>query len=46
MKYIIRDLYAPSHSGECEFGFSLENRGGKWYWITDSAFANPGSTTV
>lgn len=46
MKYIIRDLYSPSHSGECEFGFSMENRGGRWYWITDSAFAKPGSTTV
>ena len=46
MKYIIRNLYEPSHSGECEFGFSLESRKSKWFWITDSAFAKPGSTTV
>ena len=45
MKYIIHDLYEPSHSGECEFGFSIESRGGKWFWITDAAFARPGSTT-
>lgn len=46
MKYTIRALWQPSHSGECEFGFYLENRNKKWFWITESAFAEPGSTTV
>lgn len=46
MKYTILTLYPPSHSGECEFGFYLENRENKWFWITESAFAKPGSTTV
>ena len=46
MKYTILDLCPPSHSGECEFGFYLENRNKKWFWITESAFAKPGSTTV
>lgn len=45
MKYIIKELYGPSHSGECDFGFALESRKKGWYWITDSAFARPGSTT-
>ena len=46
MKYIICDLRQPSHSGECEFGWALERRGKRWFWLTDSAFARPGSTTL
>ena len=46
MKYTILDLRPPSHSGECEFGFYLENRNQKWFWITESAFAKPGGSTV